>query len=143
MCIRDRYKCYVYAYENGIRYGEDMTFQILSGKSKTIELRPFENVGKATITIVDYEDHPVVGVGVALLPYAHSWDSSHEEFLEDALFIQHTSTVGEVLFEKIPSSYSFDYSVYVFYDEENNAPLSDGFVVGRDAHQKRTVRVDL
>ena len=101
--------------------------------------------GTLTVTVTNMEDEPIEDIHVALIPHYYYFDYSYEQMQEEAWFQGTTGSSGAVTFEKVPENIEYynEYSVFIYYDEENYEYQNKGIYIRKDEHEKMTFKVDL
>jgi len=123
-----------------ISYYISQYFQVITAENNTIEVNPFENVGKLSIKVIDYQSNPVPDINVALLPYYYfGGNETFDDLLSMAYFTKITDSDGWVKFEKVPTSY---YSLLIYFNSSSYFTPYQDFNVYRDEERKYTVKIE-
>lgn len=143
--LQGEYSCYVSAKKNGLTYTENWGFQIIAGETKSIEVKPYLNVGDVELSIIDYYSFDSIPfLKVALLnDYYNNNEIDFDNVISESLFLGETNIEGKVVFKDIPAGES--YHVFLYYDNTNYEFPSNGSYVYayKNEFKKYTIRTDL
>jgi len=138
--LQGQYYYSVSAKAGKITYYISQYFQVIAAESKTVDVNPFENVGKLSIMVIDYQFNPIPNINVALLPYwYYSGNETFDELMSMAYFTKITDSEGWAKFEKVPASY---YSLLIYFSSTSYFTPYQEFSVYRDEDRKYTVRIE-
>jgi hypothetical protein len=143
--LPDEYRYMVTARVDNRTYWEVRYFQVIAGERKTIEATPVAYSGTLTFTVTDMQDEIIEGIQVALIPHFRYNDYTYEQMQEEAWYQGTTDSSGEVTFERVPANvkYSNEYSVFIYYDEDNFTYPYKGIYLSKGDHRQITLKVDL
>ena len=143
--LPDEYRYMVTARVDNRTYREVRYFQVVAGERKTIETTPVAYAGTVTFTVVDMQEDPIENIHVALIPHFRYNDYTYGQMQNEAWYKGTTDSSGEVTFERVPSNveYSNEYSVFIYYDEDNYEYPHKGIYLSKGDHRQITVKVDL
>jgi hypothetical protein len=141
------YKYTISVKRGNISYGDSRMFQIVAGSDKLIEVKPFMNVSKVKLAIVnEFSGEVVPNINVGLSPTVQYQSIySLEDFIKSSYFIKKTDFNGEVMFDGIPvgSIYPRNYRLFVFEDASNWEPVDYFLIVHPNKTMSYTVFVSL
>ncbi len=82
--LEGEYYYYVQAETDGKKYTESEYFQIITNEAREIQTNPYQNVGTATIKILDSQETEMPGINVALIPDSYHFNNyEFVKFIED------------------------------------------------------------
>lgn len=94
--------------------------QVVADFDQEMILRPFDNVGKVKVKIIQGDQTPIVNMNVAFIsrPHYSNIEYTHEMLLSESVDIQKTDSYGWVVFERLPLGINgyLSGSVYLYND---------------------------